>query len=269
VKIRLGWDPFTLPPEIEVEGAAHRTPKGFHAGLSFRNADGSSLGNRELESRDTDCRSLGEAVAVAITVAIDPDSMGTRLPLPEETPPETTAEAAASVRVQRETTPRVRATLNGGATAGLLPTITATTSLRVGIMLGTLFEVGVGAGYFPESRRASYGFGLVTGEARGCVLPWQAGGLLRFCGAALLGAFEVYSHSDELRPRDVGVFPWLGAEVGPVLSVPVFGPLRGELGVSAIVPLLRRQGFIGGRSEPVWEQARVTGRAELGLGMLF
>ncbi|MCW5838025.1 MAG: hypothetical protein KIS78_36885 [Labilithrix sp.] len=275
VKARLGWDPFSLPPEIEIEGAAQQTPRGFRADLSFRAADGKSLGKRALESRHKDCRSLGEAVAVAITVTIDPDASGDAPPLaepdPTASPPPSGVDAAAPPPpvAPREGEPRVRVTAGGGGAVGLVPDLGASASLRAGFMVSAHVEVGIGATYLPESRAGDFGFGLVAGEARGCLLPWRAGGLLRLCGAAIVGAFEVFAHSAELVPVDVGPFPWLGAEAGPVVSVPLRGPFRIELGASAIVPIVRRQGFILGAPEPVWEQSAVAARVEMGAAALF
>ncbi|MBX3217965.1 MAG: hypothetical protein KF850_38520 [Labilithrix sp.] len=278
VKARLGWDPFALPLEVEIEGTAQRTARGYRADLAFRAKDGTSLGKRALESRTKDCRSLGDAVAVAITVTIDPDASGVA-PAPGESPdPEpwtsltsspVDAPPAPPPRAPREDEPRVRVTAGGGGAVGLVPGVGASASLRAGFMIGDRLEVGLGATYVPQSREGAFGFGLAAGEARGCVLPWRAGGLLRLCGAALAGAFEVFAHSSALTPVDVGLFPWLGAEAGPVLSVPLRGPFRIELGASAIVPLLRRQGFLRGAPEPVWGQSAVAARAELGAAALF
>src|SRR5688500_15699138 len=72
VKARLGYDPFALPSDLAIEGTAVRASAGFRAELVVRDARGNLLGTRQLASKEADCRSLGEAVAVAITVAIDP-----------------------------------------------------------------------------------------------------------------------------------------------------------------------------------------------------
>ena len=76
VKARLGFDPFALPRDLGVEGVIVRQPRGFHAELVIRDASDRVLGTRQLSSPEPDCRSLGQAVAVTITVAIDPDASG-------------------------------------------------------------------------------------------------------------------------------------------------------------------------------------------------
>lgn len=270
VKARLGWSPFTLAPEIEIEGTARRTEKGFRADLTFRDASGKSLGSRRLESREKDCRSLGEAVAVAITVAIDPDASGDAAPLAEERPPEDEPPPAPPPPPPpRENAPRLRASTFGGVGAGLVPGAGTMVGLRAAVIFADRVEAGLGATYLPETTEGAYGFGMALAEARGCYAPWGARGLLRFCGAFLAGAFETYVHTDTLTPVDVGVFPWVGAEAGPVLSIAVVGPVRAELGATAVVPIVRRQGLVRGQAAPVWEQSAVGGRADLGVGVLF
>jgi hypothetical protein len=275
VKARLGWDPFVLPAELEIEGVVTRTPSGFRAHLAFRGSEGQQEGTRELESREEDCRSLGQAVAVMIAVAIDPDASAAAPPLPVETPPSPSAESppappspparrpAASART------RARIVLGGGVVDGLVPGPSATSSLRAGVVLADRFELDVGASYLPPARDGAFGFGLVEGAARACLLPWGLLPDVRVCAAALAGSFETYVHTNTDRPVDVGAFPWLGAELGAGLSVALVGPLRLDLDAAGVVPILRRQGFVRGDATPAWEQSPVAGRAELGLGVLF
>lgn len=272
VKARLGYDAFVLPAELEIEGTAQRTARGFRADLTFRRADGSPIGKRELESRDKDCRSIGEAVAVAITVAIDPDSPAVAVPAVEEPP----AELADAAPLPAATPPEVasprargRLSLAGGATAGLLPGLMPMARLRAAIFVTERLELGAGVTWSPEAREGIYGFNLTTGEVLGCFSPWGARGLVRACGGLLAGAFGTFVHSRALEPVDVGIFPWLGAEAGVTLSVPIAGPATVELAGSAVVPFLRRQGFVRGTPAPVWEQEIVALRADLGLGLTF
>lgn len=267
VKARLGFDPFSLPPDIAVEGVATRTADGFRADLSFRDASGASLGRRKLESHARDCATLGEAVAVAISVAIDPDVSGAVLPhvddLPVEPPPPPPPPPRAAPRAA------VRVTLEGGLTAGVVPGPSDVTSLRASFPVREIVEAGVGVSHFREQREGGFGFAVTTGEVRACAIPWGARAAVRLCGAVLVGIFEANLRSADLAPVDVGPSAWAGAELGPALSLALAGPLRLEAGASALVPIVRRQGFVRGRSDPVWEQAAVGGRAEMGLGLLF
>ncbi len=279
VKARLGYDAFALASDLEIEGTAQRTARGFRADLTFRRPDGSSIGKRELESRDKDCRSIGEAVAVAITVAIDPDSPAVpstpKEKQVEKQEPALAHEDAPPARLPPVTapasppSPRGRVSLAGGATAGLLPGLSAMARLRAAVSVSERIEIGAGVAWSPEAREGVYGFDLTTGELLGCFSPWGARGLLRACGGLLAGAFGTFVHSRTAEPVDVGLFPWLGAEGGAGLSIPLGGPATVELGASAVVPFLRRQGFVRGAPAPVWEQGIVAFRADLGVGVIF
>ena len=272
VKARLGYDAFALPPELEIEGTAQRTSRGFRADLTFRRADGSAIGKRELESRDKDCRSIGEAVAVAITVAIDPDSPAVAVPAVEEPPRDPIDAAPVPALAPREGAAppaRGRLSLAGGATAGLLPGLMPIARLRAAIFVTERLEVGAGVAWSPEARQGIYGFNLTTGEVLGCFSPWGARGLVRACAGLLAGAFGTFVHSRAVEPVDVGIFPWLGAEAGATFALPIAGPAMVELGGSAVVPFVRRQGFVRGAQAPVWEQAIVGFRADLGVGIIF
>ena len=271
VKSRLGYDAFALTSELEIEGIAQRTPRGFRADLTFRRPDGSSIGKRELESHDKDCRSIGEAAAVAITVAIDPDSPAVPSAAVEESPPARDEETppAPLLPPPAPSSPRARLSLAGGATAGLLPGVTAMARLRAAVFVSEHVELGAGVAWSPEAREGIFGFDLTTGEVLGCYSPWRVRGPLRVCGALLAGAFGTFVHSRALQPVDVGVFPWLGAEAGVAASLPIAGPATVELGASAVVPLLRRQGFVRGAPAAVWEQEIIAFRADLGLGVIF
>lgn len=273
VKARLGYDPFALPSELAIEGTVVRvSPTGFRAELVVRDASGKALGSRQLSSREADCRSLGEAVAVAITVAIDPDAPGTRAPIVEETPFVAVAEPAPPPRVDPSPPPdveRVHAMVMGGASAGIVPDVAPSASLRVRAILGRYFELGLGAHFWPESRTSGVGFGITSGSLDACVIPFASARVLRWCAGAHGGVFDVFVHAAELAPVEVGAFVWAAAETGPALSIPVAGALRLELSASALVPIVRRQAFVRGQSEALWEQSVVGGRADVGMGATF
>jgi hypothetical protein len=266
VKARLGWDPFTAPSEIEIEGAIARTNDGFRADLTFRDRDGKAIGKRKVESRARDCKSVGEATAIAITLVIDPTASGVAAAAIE---PEPTIEPAPPPPPPPPPRERVRVVLSGGITSGIVPGPSDVTSLRAQIVLGDFVELGTGFSWFREQREGDFAFGVVAGEVRACATPWRPSGLARLCGAFLAGAFEANVRAGDLSPVEVGSFPWAAAELGPVLSVGIAGPMRLELAASAIVPITRRQGFVRGATAPVWEESVVAGRAELGIGALF
>jgi hypothetical protein len=273
VKARLGYDPFALPSELAIEGTVVRaSPAGFRAELVVRDAAGKALGSRQLVSREADCRPLGEAVAVAITVAIDPDAPGTRAALAEETPfvavPDAPPPPVAPPAAAREGE-RVHALVTIGASAGVLPGLAPSTSLRVRAKAAPWLEVGLGAHVWPESRSAGAGFGLASASVDACALPFARARALLFCAGLHAGVLDVFVHAADLSPVEVGPFAWAGAEAGPALSLPIAGALRLEVDAAALVPIVRRQAFVRGQAEPLWEQRAVGGRAEVGVGATF
>lgn len=273
VKGRLGYDPFALPAELSIEGTIVRDAKGgYRTEILVRDAKGVLLGSRRLASKEPDCKSLGEAVAVAITVAIDPDSDAVRAPAVEEIPPETVPATppppvAPPLPAPRED--RAHALLTGGASVGLVPDVSPSIALRVRALIGSRFELGVGASFVPESKTAGVGFAIATGSLDACAIPLLSARVLRWCAAFHAGAFDVFVHDAQLAPVEVGMFPWLAASTGPALSLPVTAALRIEVGVNAVVPILRRQAFVRGTPDPIWEQSPVAGQAEVGLGATF
>ncbi len=270
VKARLGYDPFALPSELAIEGVIVRGTKGFRAELVVRDGADRPLGTRQLASAEPDCRSLGEAVAVAITVAVDPEASGVATPLVEEVPATSVPPApVAAPPSPIAATPHGHATLAGGASVGLVPGVVPMVSLRVRANLGERVEIGVGGHFLAESQQDGLGYALTSGGVEGCFVPSLAVRWLRWCADVQVGAFQVYVHAAELAPVEVGAFPWAGAGTGPALSLPITGPLHLDASISALVPLARRQAFLRGQTDPIWEQSVVTGHADLGLGASF
>lgn len=277
VKKLLGGDPFVLPPELAIEGVFVREARGLRADVWLRDRDGRTLGRRTVRSSAADCAELGRATATIVAVMIDPDHDGPREAKVDEPSPDTAPPAPAAPPADlRETLddaelPSLQAALTVGATAGLVPGPSDVYALRADLAVHRLVSVGLGASWFRPTRAGGrdgdFAFGLTTAEARACLTPWGPRGALRVCGALLVGAFDASLRRTTLRPLEVGVFPWLGAELGPSVALPLdrAGAVAITAGVSAFVPILRRQGLVGGSAEPVWEQSPVGGRAELGL----
>lgn len=268
VKAILGADPFARPPEVDIEGVVVRDGRGLRTDLWLRDRDGRTLGKRSVRSGAPDCAELGRAAATIVAVMIDPDLEEPRPGADDaDTPPP--APPAPDARGRRvpfvPAPPSLAGSVLAGATAGLVPGPSDVYALRGELAVGRWVGVGVGASWLRPIPEGDFAFGLTTAEARACLTPWGARGVARLCGALLVGAFDASLRRTTLRPVEVGAFPWAGAELGPAIAVPLAGPVALAAGVSAIVPITRRQGFVGGAAEPVWEQSPIGGRAELGL----
>jgi hypothetical protein len=274
VKARLGYDPFLLPGEVFVEGTIVRVSGGFRADLVMRDANDKLLGTRQLTSRERSCRTLGEAVAVAITVTIDPNAAGMRKSEEvEERSPDlekpSISHAPPTPSPVSEDRLRGHGAVAIGAGAGLVPAIAPVVSIHARGNIGARWELGLGAHFWAESKTSGMGFALTTASVDGCVIPLDAIRPLRWCAGAHVGFLHVFVHAPELAPVTVGMVPWVGAETGPSVSLPLAGALRLEADLAAVVPITQRQAFARGRPGVVWEQSMVAGRASLGLGVSF
>lgn len=69
---RLGRDPFQGEARQWIEGFVYGTPLRYEAEIVERDAQGAALGTRHISESAGDCRSLGEAVSLAIALIIDP-----------------------------------------------------------------------------------------------------------------------------------------------------------------------------------------------------
>jgi len=107
VATRLGYDPFRLIASTTLTAEVRRDGGAFRGRVKLVDDAGVERGTRQLESRATDCRELTAAMALSMSIAIDPLSV-LRPPAPEtqravELPAEATAsapEAAPAVPVE-------------------------------------------------------------------------------------------------------------------------------------------------------------------------
>jgi hypothetical protein len=86
IAARLGYDPIRPDGAIAVRVTITRTGARLVAAVESADATG-SLGRRELDSAVGDCAELGRALALAVSVAIDPFVLTREVPLPDPPPP--------------------------------------------------------------------------------------------------------------------------------------------------------------------------------------
>ena len=82
---RLGYDPFQPAFGQSLEGVVERTSDRWQVVLYARDAEGVMVGRRELDSEEQGCAALGDAVALAMALAIDPEA-ALRAPASEPEP---------------------------------------------------------------------------------------------------------------------------------------------------------------------------------------
>lgn len=69
---RLGYDPFSASAAKEIAAAITRTEGGLRATIRVVEGGGAESGQRSIESLQDDCRELAAAMALAISIVIDP-----------------------------------------------------------------------------------------------------------------------------------------------------------------------------------------------------
>jgi hypothetical protein len=96
VATRLGYDPFRPLASTTLTAQVRRDKGVFRGHVSLVDDAGVERGARDLESRADDCRDLTTAMALSMSIAIDPLSMMQRPP-PEQTPASPPAPAPVPV----------------------------------------------------------------------------------------------------------------------------------------------------------------------------
>ena len=119
VSARLGYDPFASDAANQVSVTLTRAGRGLDARVVVADGAGHTTGSRRLTSATGDCAELGSALALAISIAIDPLSLSAApsrapvvreaapIPLPSEraAPPPLTVATSVGLHVALGATP--------------------------------------------------------------------------------------------------------------------------------------------------------------------
>ncbi|MFZ5897011.1 MAG: hypothetical protein ACOY0T_38490 [Myxococcota bacterium] len=298
VAARLGRDPFDADAERSIEGVVERRGGRFSLQLVVREADGVSLGERHLESAGEDCSELTEAAVLAVALTIDPNAPAVDPPKRdalEAQEASSTPAAANPPTAVRPSEPSARAENGCSATQteartlapkcpaepeakhfflgaravgsdGVLPGFAPGAAIMA--KLGEQrWQLSLGMTWLPEVRAhdARFSFGLTAAELGACwrALPFKRGaGSL--CAEVLLGSQHAVVH--ELRPLNPGDRAFAAVGLGPEVSLDLAWGARAELGVLALVPVLRPEFVLRGSDDQVFQSRPVALLAFLGLG---
>ncbi len=229
VATRLGYDPFRPLATTTLTAEVKRDKGVFRGRVRLVDDAGVERGARDLESRADDCRDLTTAMALSLSIAIDPLSM-MRAPRPEPDPappdpvaapqppvPEPTPEAApvardapvAPVAGPPPDPPRLVLGAGGHVAIGIAPA--AAIGLRVSSELLTRrWSIGVEGRFdLPTSASTSEGGRSQTSLAGGALVPCLRVPLVWACGVLLLSRAEAQALEVSL-PRAEAFF-FLGA----------------------------------------------------------
>jgi len=119
VAARLGYDPFSVDGESTLRVTITRTGRGLRGQIRLENPSRGNLGARAIESTGADCTELAKAMALAISIAVEPlraleaAPSGAHAP----TPAPSHADASAPTAADTETSPNRSSATQGSADA--------------------------------------------------------------------------------------------------------------------------------------------------------
>jgi hypothetical protein len=276
VKRRLGTEPFDPRASRSIEGVVQRTGRVWRAQLVVRTRpDEAKPPRRVLESAADDCQSLGNAVVLAVALAIDPAAAFSDAAVKVPPPPRPVAAPKPPPPgppiASLETTPMGRAELALAGQVGLLPKASLGLDLSVATVLTRRFELGLHARAFPEvevSGAPSFAVGLAALTLELCSVAGRGTWLeLRACAGPSLGLLHAsVLVGDRTQP---GQRASLAAELGLDAAWALTRNLAFELGTRAAVPVTRYRFTLEGSDEALFTQSVVAGIAYVGLKLRF
>jgi hypothetical protein len=285
VNARLNRVAFSPAAGASIEGVFSREGAAWIAELWVRDETGRSTGSRRIPALGPDCAALAEAATLAIALTIDPDAALAEpgapalrplpaLPAPPPRVPPCPLCPVAPVPRCPACQPSARTTggLSFRASARVLAAAGALPGVAPG--LGLHAEVGTetwsgfaNVSYLPESRTSDrrFGFGLGAAGTGVCgSFHGEKAVVIGVCGGLELGGVHAVVY--DLTPLEPGDRLWFAAAIGPRVRIPGPGATFFDLGLSGVVPLLRRNFRVRGVTEPAFEQSVFGGFGYLGVG---
>ena len=275
VAVRLGTDPFAPSGAQRLVADVRRTAEGRQGYIQLWSAEETLAGERTLTGSGDDCRAFTEALALAISIALDPfaplappvpvermvlepkgqGTLGPAVP-PVDGAPAPIAARAEVAREQPASVPALR--LGLGMTGGLGAAPSASFGLTlVAELLWAHFSLGLaGRDDLPASATLAGGGQIQTALRVGELLPCARVGPFGICLVAALGS-ETANVGGSLVDTHVrsAFFSALGGRVFGELTF--YGPLGGQLAAEAWAPLSAQSVQVGGGT--VWSSSAVAG----------
>ncbi len=259
VATRMGYDPFRSNAPVQARVEIQSTGGQLVARLRLRRA-GAATAERVLAG-DRDCGSLLHAVALALTLALDPLA-ALQPPVspaePRPSPPERVEAATPPVPDNRpQWVLLAELGLDAGSHPGGLLAIKAGPELR-----GRALSLALSGVLVLPGRARVLGGGVldsltVGGELDGC------GRVSLFVGCLTARAAALRYQASELSAAQSGWAAAVGAGAKAGVEWPREGTLAGRLTAELLVPLVRPHLFVG--TQDVWSPAAVQGGVSLGL----
>ncbi len=293
VEERLGRTVFVSASQadVSVEGRIERKAGAWHAVLTLRDANGATLGTRELDRRDASCDAMTEPLALIVAVMIDPEAALRPRPAPREAPPPElpppTEKPASPPPVEdRPAPPPPRPAprtepwrFEGGAQLGVNYGLAPNVAPGAGVH-AILYPPGVPIGFrgytvlFLPSEAEKDGaratFDMLYGG--GALCPTLRGRVnLLGCLGGQLGLLRPRADS---RGRGISeeLLPVLNAMAELRVHAPIVAPIAAAAGVGVGLPILRPEleyRRTDGRTDVLHRAEAYLLTADVGLGFVF
>jgi hypothetical protein len=278
---RLGYDPFRPDAAAAVTASITRVRGGFRADVTLGDGNGNVEGMREMSSREDDCVELAEAMALAISIAVDP--MGAPLPAaplePSAAPGAAGSDAApgaarvtpaaapdrdmrpvpAASRALREPL-ALRAAVGPVLGFGTAPGTSAGLALQLGGRRGWSSLGLEGRADLPVSEPAAAGGSVEASLLLLSIVPCAHRGLLLVCALGSLGSLRGMAEGPGGHPERT-IFGSAGVRAG--VEIPLDTTLSARLAGDVGATLTPTTLYLNG--EEVWSTPPLS--AALGLAV--
>lgn len=291
VSARLGYDPFRVVAKTTLTAQISRENGVYRGHVKLVDEAGQERGARSLESRTDDCKELAEALALSMSIALDPLSvLAPAGPKPPDEPPPPPEEPPKPPPPPAEPPParplpppvpppkplpppRARPRLSLGVSAHGAAGIGPAVAFGLGLELGLVFEnvsfALAGRLDFParadSTEGGKIGASLVAGEAVPCLRAPLGATTLLGCGVLLVGAVTAES-IDVTAPRAEGTFFGAGG-VRAGLELAIVPTVRVRLALDALGHLTPYGLAVNGAT--VFSSSSFSGRAGIGVVTFF
>jgi len=275
VRARLGYDPFREPAAVVAHAALAREDDELRATISLVDG-GARTGERRLVSRRSDCTELSSAVELALSIAIDPFSVGSQPPEPSAV--DEPAVPAAAPRVIFVAAPgpaaaaptfappkAVQATLGAVGSVGASISSALGLAASVGLRAPRWSIALEGRADLPRSRTVESGGSIRVSTMAASVAPCLHLQMLGACVLASAAALRGSGHDLDNAQRVTTSVYAVGARV--MGELPGTTSLRLRVHLDVLAPLVRTTLTVG--NEPAWISPPVSAAAGLDMVILL
>jgi len=250
VRERLGYDPFDATSLQEVRASLRRADGRLTAAVSIRGADGVLRVREPLTSSGSDCTEIAAALALAISIAIDPLTFVRAPPPPASTPevlrphvlPRASEETLLPSAKPEPVLPAPRADAPAyRAGAGIVGSVGSLPSPAWGPLIWGAFTFGRfgleadGRYELPVSAPGPNGGVVRASRFTGTLAPCFGVSFVSLCGLASAGALFGEGRDVDVPATDTTWIASLGGRIG--VALPARGVWRARVHIDGSAPL--------------------------------